>query len=321
MFLTILNSYGHALCPQIESYFPLRNSSNSLPSLPSNMSGSTDPTLGSRNLTSAEIPTLISSSSMSKTPKPHDLETVFFLNNRDLEVYVTLPNAEKRLFVDIQEEIHPSLFNTSNSHIFGANRATKKAKVDKGEGKSPSVNKDVAPSAQNPRQKDSAKTFASTETRTVATGDQHVQRKALLVKDCNKPKKTDSLALSSAKSKFTKSKVTEKNVMSRETSEGPQSSSKNRLPFATFEQVKLNVRVRPPLPSTHSHGDTKGVKVSALQKKTGKDPIAGPHRSCVQCIVLAIPDDSNLFSVSTSSTLSQHRQISHSNLRQYSSRR
>lgn len=202
------------------------------------------------------------------------MNTAFLLNNRSLEIYVTLPSAEKRLFVDVQEEV--SVPKEPSSH------RSKRLKVDDEqidlEQSLPSSQSASTPASVASSSKTTSGTVsvlsslkASAPAREQAPKPTHAP---LTAKDPNasalpaKERKSSSLSTLKVPSDAT---PTESNKTTAPPTKTHKPESVPPAPYATFDQVKLNVRVKPTLSSIKDkakHGS--GINVATLPKKTGK---------------------------------------------------
>lgn len=271
-------------CQQLESYFPPATLSAPGPPTTSNSAsrrnGRSSNSSKHRRKTRSSYPTGASSSSTRTPADEENLQTAVILHNRDLEIYVTLPSAEKRLFVDVQEEIYIPDSTSSGS------QKTKKQKVDhhnNGEVKQSIVASASTSFTSNATITSSAPSMQVDKVEESSKGKQKAVKPtstALAPKDPN----STSSAGTSSKSAITpvsvptipisdqqkkKTATTSTSVQERVKKQ----ESQPRIPYSTFEHVKLNVRVKP---SSHKakgkNENSSGVNVAALPKPAGESP-------------------------------------------------
>lgn len=183
------------------------------------------------------------------------------LKNRDLEIYVTLPSAEKRLFVDVQEEVSVPLSSPSSSS--SSHRAKRpKLNTQKGDSEKSKSSLSIASSAAASSSK---LTSASSHSSKVAQTSSKIGPSPLGPKDPNAvtPAASSTAATVPAKDKDAANSRTIPSQKMKNTD-----SSAPRIPYATFEHVKLNVRVRPPVAKKEKENGkaSSGITVEALSK-------------------------------------------------------
>lgn len=317
---------------QLESYFP--------PAAPTGTATREEATAGSRNVlrTAGGDHPIRSLPARKKKQKQgtsssdipideEDMQTAVVLNNRDLEIYVTLPSAEKRLFVDVQEEIavpsissHKAKKRKVGHHAAdGKKELGKKVKEgqveeggkkerEKGKGKGKSASTST-PSALASKDPNAAKgqSSAASSSKPTASKDAKENKSAsasskIMTSKSTTTEKGKQTEIASASDKLTD--PTASGALVPATSISPDSEDddvinsllrrpgtsnekdqnittsanvkpqeKSRLPYSSFEHVKLNVRVRPPTSGSYKkrkNSDSSGVDISAIDRKIGK---------------------------------------------------
>lgn len=283
-YRSLLLPFLLSILQQLESYFPPATLSASGPSTASNSAARRNgrSSTSSKHHRRSQSSHPIGASPSSRIPADEEnLQTAVVLHNRDLEIYVTLPSAEKRLFVDVQEEIYLPDSTSSGP------QKTKKQKVDHHsnvEEKSATGSTPTTSSNSSATINSSASSMQVDKVTASSKGTEKAAKPTSTPLAPKDPSSTSSAGTSS-KSVITSGSVPtitisdqqqkKKNATtSTSFQEGvKKQESQPRIPYSTFEHVKLNVRVKP---SSHKakgkNQDSSGVKVAALSKPAGESP-------------------------------------------------